>query len=157
MNHDTQPNRQEYLTQLSQITNILRDTIKEMTEEQLEQSYREEGWSARQIIHHMADNDMNAYIRLKRALTEDEPLAASYREDLWAELNDYSDTPIETSIVLMECIHMRMMNLIRGLEEEDYAKMLTTAVLGKITVDTAIQRFIWHNHHHISHLKQIMK
>ncbi len=148
--------RVDYITEIAKIVPTLHDTIKKCNTTRLHTPYRTNGWTPHEIIHHLADNDMNAFIRLKRALTEIEPQAASYREDLWAELNDYKQTPVLVSIHLLEAIHFRIMKLLEGLNAEDYDRKLRTNALGWITVDTAIQRFIWHNHHHTSQIQEFI-
>jgi uncharacterized damage-inducible protein DinB len=135
-------------------------TLKEMTGplnlEQLQTAYRPDGWTIQQVVHHIADNDMNAYLRFKRALTEDEPLASSYREDSWAELGDYKEAPIETSITLLESLHSRFYILLRNLGPDDFIRTLRTQLLGVITVDTALQRFVWHNQHHMAQIHSLL-
>ncbi|WP_397364559.1 DinB family protein [Paenibacillus sp.] len=104
---------------------------------QLRTPYRMNGWTIQQIIHHMADNDMNAYLRFKRALTEDTPTATSYREDLWGDLHDYFDTDIETSIVLLETLHKRFYKLLIKLNSDQFNRMLRTQAFGLINLETA--------------------
>lgn len=148
--------RLNFIDQIPGITMTLRNLLKDITPKQLHTSYRPDGWTIQQIVHHLADNDMNAYLRFKRALTEDEPLSDSYREDLWAELSDYKDVPIETSLLLLETLHSRFLTLLNGLSPEAFNRRLRTQVLGLITMDTALQRFIWHNQHHISQIRSIV-
>jgi hypothetical protein len=143
------------IKQIPDISKSLRDILKHLNLDQLETPYRPSGWTIQQVVHHLADNDMNAYLRLKRALTEDEPLADSYREDLWAELNDYKDVPIETSISLLEALHSRLVILLNSLSPVDFNRTLKTQLLGVITVDIALQRFVWHNRHHISQISSL--
>ncbi|MEN1985707.1 YfiT family bacillithiol transferase [Paenibacillus hubeiensis] len=107
--------------------------------------YRMNGWTIKQIVHHIADNDMNAYLRFKRGLTEENPLATTYREDLWAELNDYKGLPIENSLALIELLHHRFFYLLIGLDQNDFKRTIQTEVLGTITLGIVVQRFIWHN------------
>jgi hypothetical protein len=147
--------RNELIEQIPDISLSIRNILKDFNYDQLQIPYRPGGWTIQQIVHHLADNDMNAYIRLKRALTEDEPLSGSYREDLWAELIDYKDVPIETSLLLMEMLHSRLIILLHGLSPNDFNRRLKTQVLGLITVDIALQRFVWHNRHHISQIKSL--
>ncbi|GGH27059.1 YfiT family bacillithiol transferase [Paenibacillus segetis] len=142
-----------FMNQIPGIIITLRYILKDIPTQQLHIPYRPDGWTIQQIVHHLADNDMNAYIRFKRALTEDEPMASSYREDLWAELNDYKDIPIENSLLLLELLHKRLHVLLNGLSPEDFQRKLKTQVLGTITLDIALQRFIWHNKHHISKIE----
>lgn len=148
--------RKNLINQIPEITKTLRGILKTISPELLQTSYRPGGWTVQQVIHHLADNDMNAYLRFKRALTEDEPMGASYREDLWAELSDYKDVPAETSVVLLEALHSRFLILLQGLQAEDFQRTLRTQVLGSITLDIALQRFIWHDHHHISQITALL-
>jgi hypothetical protein len=147
--------RNKFIKQISEISQSLRNILKDLNYDQLQTPYRLGGWTSQQVVHHLADNDMNAYIRLKRALTEDEPLSDSYREDLWAELSDYKDVPIETSLSLLEALHSRLIILLYGLNPDDFHRRLKTQVLGVITVDIALQRFVWHNRHHISQINSL--
>lgn len=149
--------RQSFIIQIPDITITLRHTVTNLTLDQLQTPYRPEGWTIQQVVHHMADNDMNAYLRFKRALTEDEPLAHSYREDLWAELNDYKDVPIETSILLLESLHSRFLSVLNGMNRDEYQRKLKTQLLGSITLDIALQRFVWHNRHHIAQITSLIK
>lgn len=149
--------RRSFINQIPEITRTLRALLEHLNEDQLQIPYRPEGWTIKQIVHHLADNDMNAYLRFKRALTEDEPLSDSYREDLWAKLVDYKDVPIETSLILLEALHNRFFTLLNGLNPDDFNRKLRTRLLGTITLDTALQRFVWHNRHHISQIHSLIE
>lgn len=145
-----------YIHQIPDITKNLRVLLKSLHIDQLQAPYRHDGWTIQQIVHHLADNDMNAYLRFKSALTEVEPLADSYREDLWANLSDYRDVHIEASLSLLEALHSRFIILLHGLSPDDFNRKLRTQVLGSITLDTALQRFVWHNRHHISQIESLI-
>ena len=145
--------RSHIIRQIPEISRKLRTIMDELTPDQLDTTYRQGGWTIRQIVHHLADNDMNAYLRFKRALTEDEPMANTYREDQWAELPDYQEIPIGDSIALLELLHRRFHILVREIEPEKFKRMLRTEVLGSITLDTALQRFVWHNRHHLAQIE----
>ncbi|OPA73767.1 metal-dependent hydrolase [Paenibacillus selenitireducens] len=145
--------RENLINQIPEISKTIRNTIQVLEPTQLHIPYRQDGWTVQQIVHHIADNDLNAYLRFKRALTEDEPMSSSYREDLWAELSDYREVPIENSLVLLETLHARFAILLRCLQPDDYQRTLRTQVLDKITLDIALQRFVWHSQHHISQIK----
>ncbi|KEQ25873.1 YfiT family bacillithiol transferase [Paenibacillus tyrfis] len=147
--------RKNYTKEIGDTVPSLRKIVGDFNKDQLQTPYRSGGWTVQQVIHHMADNDINAYLRLKRALTEEEPMASSYRPNLWAELSDYKDTPIEISLVLLEALHHRLIHVIHGLKPADFDRRFNTEVLGWITVDVAIQRFIWHNNHHTSHIQSL--
>ncbi|MNV98341.1 putative metal-dependent hydrolase YfiT [compost metagenome] len=102
----------------------------------------------------MADNDINAFNRFKRALTEDSPLASSYREDLWAELSDYQ-LPIGTSIQLLDAIHTRFVAVLRSMDSTHFTKTFTSPVLGLLSLEVALQRFVWHDRHHIAQIASL--
>jgi hypothetical protein len=147
--------RNNCIKQIPDISKSLRDMLKNFNLDQLQTPYRTSGWTIQQVVHHLADNDMNAYLRLKRALTEDEPLSDSYREDLWAELSDYKDVPIENSLSILEMLHSRLIILLSSLSADDFNRRLKTQALGVITIDIALQRFVWHNWHHISQIRYL--
>lgn len=153
----TPEQRRSCIERILEIAVQLRKLLIDLRPEQLNVPYRPEGWTIRQIVHHMADNDMNAYIRFKRALTEPEPMASSYREDLWAQLGDYEHVPIEVSINLMESLHRRLYFLLQHLDERQYKRKFSTQALGLITVDVAIQRFVWHNSHHTAQIQSFLQ
>jgi DinB superfamily len=116
--------RIKFINQIPEFASTLREILQNLKSEQINIPYRQDGWTIKQIVHHLADNDMNAYIRFKRALTEEEPMGSSYREDLWAELCDYRDVPIENSLVLMETLHSRFLILLNGLKPDDFNRKL---------------------------------
>lgn len=152
----TSESRSLLIEEIPQLVRELKEAIEALKAAQsdpLNYCYRPGGWTVRQIVHHMADNDMNAYIRFKRALTEDGPRASSYREDLWAELADGKEMPIEHSLMLIEVLHSRFYYLLKALRDEQFERTLVTEVLGSISLDAALQRFIWHNRHHIAHIR----
>ncbi|MNW52839.1 putative metal-dependent hydrolase YfiT [compost metagenome] len=154
------PSHEERITFIDQIPMLiktLRNLLADAEPGLLNTSYRQNGWTVRQIVHHMADNDMNAYIRFKRALTEESPMGGSYREDLWAELSDYKELPVENSLLLLEVLHNRFWVLLNSLQPEDFRRALRTQVLGEITLDIALQRFVWHDLHHMSQIALVVK
>lgn len=145
-----------FINQIPELIKKLKALLNGMEDHKLNVPYRKNGWTIKQIIHHIADNDMNAYLRFKRGLTEENPIASTYREDLWAELNDYKKLPIENSLVLIEILHQRFFYLLIELEQEDFKRTIQTEVLGRITLEIAIQRFIWHNKHHIAQIEGLL-
>lgn len=152
--------REERAKQIGQLTEV-HETLAKLTshlnEDQLNVPYRSGGWTIKQIIHHMADNDMNAYLRFKRGLTEDAPMGSSYDQDGFAGLSDYRDVPIDNSIQLLAILHARLATLVQRLDTDAFARKLNTAALGEITLDIALQRFVWHNRHHIGQIESLVK
>jgi len=148
--------RDNWIHDIAEFPRDLRLTVQNLTLAQLHTEYRPGGWTVQQVVHHLADNDMNAFIRFKRALTEDDLIASSYREDLWAELSDYHQTPIEASLVLLEALHNRFVDLLQSLSEADFQRTFTTMLLGEITLHVAAQRYAWHGRHHLAQITALI-
>ncbi|KIL42496.1 metal-dependent hydrolase [Gordoniibacillus kamchatkensis] len=155
--HPTDQHRRKWIEDIRQMPGLLRTTVQSLTGEQLLTLYRPCGWNVKQVVHHLADNDMNAYIRFKRALTEDTPMAGTYRQDLWAELSDYSDTPVETSIALIEALRKRFVDLLRQLSPEQFQRTFTSPTNGVMTLDAATERYAWHGNHHLAQIASLKK
>src|SRR5690242_7273859 len=109
--------RAHYIESLASAPARMREAVRGLNDNQLDTPYREGGWSVRQVVHHVPESHMNSYIRFKLALTEDEPVIKPYDEGAWAKTNEVADTPIETSLGLLECLHQRWVTLLRGMGE----------------------------------------
>ena len=133
----------------------LRAAVEGLSDEQLDTPYRPGGWTVRQLVHHLPDSHMNAYVRLKLALTEDEPTIKPYEEDLWARLPDTARTPPETSLRLLEALHERWATLLRSLGPEQFARGLLHPVSGRMTVDSLAALYAWHGDHHVAHVTRL--
>lgn len=151
----TPEQRKGWIQSIAEMPLTLRRAVQGFREEQLDTPYRPGGWTVRQVVHHLADNDMNAYIRFKRALTEEHPAAGSYRQDLWAELSDYRDTPIATSLTLIESLHGRFVTLLVKLSPADLQRSFWSPTYGDMTLDAALQRYSWHGRHHIAQITSV--
>src|ERR1700688_2737113 len=122
---------------------------------QLDTPYRPGGWTVRQLTHHVPDSHMNAYVRLKLALTENEPTIKPYEEGLWADLPDSRETPVEVSLALLEFLHLRWDILLRSLQPADFARRLLHPALGTMTVDNLVHHYAWHGRHHVAHIASL--
>jgi hypothetical protein len=111
----------DWINEIEDLPKLLRDAVKDLDNEQLDTPYRSGGWTVRQVIHHLADSHMNAYVRFKLTLTEEEPVIKPYDEAKWAELSDYK-LPIDISLSLLEALHKRWINLLRSLSPSDMEK-----------------------------------
>lgn len=147
----TSAQRGEWILDITELPEQVRIAVQSLTPEQLTTPYRPGGWTVQQVVHHLADNDMNAFIRFKRALTEECPQAGSYREDLWAELGDYY-VPVEISLVLMKAVHDRFAALLRGMRENEFERTFISPAHGLMTLNVAVQRYAWHGRHHLAQL-----
>lgn len=131
----------------------MREAVSGLSEAQLDTPYREGGWTVRQVIHHVPDSHLNAYIRLKLALTENDPAIRPYDEGLWAELPDSKETPVEVSLTLLESLHARWVTLLRSLQESDFRRTLRHPEhSGILTVDWLVSMYAWHSRHHVGHV-----
>ncbi len=130
----------------------MRAAILGLTPEQLDTPYRPEGWTVRQLLHHVPDSHLNAYVRFKLALTEDNPTIKTYNEARWAELEDSRSTPVEVSLALLEALHHRWVLLLRSLGPEDFARTLNHPDHGPMSLDSLLAMYSWHGRHHVAHI-----
>jgi hypothetical protein len=148
----TPEQRRELLHNIEQTPARLRAAVTGLTERQLDTPYRPEGWSVRQVVHHVPDSHLNAYIRFKLALTEDEPAIKPYAEDRWAQLADTKETPIEVSLSLLESLHTRWIRLLRSLQGEDWKRTYRHPELGLMNLEKTLALYSWHGRHHVAHV-----
>src|SRR3954447_9180808 len=123
------------------------------SETELDTPYRPQGWTVRQVIHHVADSHLNAYIRMKFAVTEDTPAIKVYDEAKWAELPEARTGPIDMSISLLEALHRRWVMFLRALTDEQFARAYVHPELGRVTIDEALALYNWHCRHHQGHVQ----
>jgi hypothetical protein len=129
----------------------LRAAVSGLTDAQLNTPYRPGGWTVRQVAHHVPESHMNAYIRFKLALTEDEPTIKPYDEARWADLGDVPVTPIEVSLALLNSLHDRWVRLLRTLGPGDFARTFRHPELGRtLTLDWTLGQYAWHGRHHVA-------
>ena len=135
----------------------LRAAVSGLTDEQIETPYRPGGWTVRQVVHHVADSHLNAYIRFKLALTEDVPTIKPYDEALWAELADVRAVPIATSLTLLEAVHERWLAILRAMKPTDFERNLVHPETGRQSLDQVLALYEWHGPHHIAHVTSLRK
>ncbi|MDL4839456.1 YfiT family bacillithiol transferase [Aquibacillus rhizosphaerae] len=145
---------EEWIHDIENLPRILRDAAGDLDNEQLDTPYRSDGWTVRQVIHHLADSHMNAYIRFKLALTEENPVIKPYEEAKWAELTDYN-LPIDSSLSLLEALHRRWTNLLRSLSPADMKKTFVHPDAGEVSLGTNIGIYAWHGRHHLAHITSL--
>lgn len=134
----------------------MRAAVKGLSEKQLDTPYREGGWTVRQVVHHVPDSHMNAFTRFKLALTEDTPLIKPYDEAKWAELSDVRDTPVETSLTLLDALHDRWVRLLRAMKDADFRRPLKHPEHeGTMTLDSMLSLYGWHSRHHVGHITSL--
>jgi uncharacterized damage-inducible protein DinB len=151
----TAEERRELIAQIAAAPSRMRQAVAGLSESQLDTPYRDGGWTVRQVVHHVPDSHMNAYIRVKLALTEHEPVIKPYDEAAWATLSDVRDTPIETSLVLLETLHQRWDTILRAMTDADFARTLMHPDHGVMTLDALIAMYAWHGRHHVGHITSL--
>jgi len=147
--------RVHYIDVLAKAPNDLRAAVQGLNEQQLDTPYRPEGWTVRQVVHHVPDSHMNAYVRFKLALTEENPTIRPYKEGEWAKLPDSKATPIEVSLQLLAALHARWVDLVRLLQPSDFARTLFHPERGEMTLDQLLAMYAWHSAHHITHVTSL--
>jgi uncharacterized damage-inducible protein DinB len=144
---------QEKIAQISSLPARLRAEVKDLSTEQLDTPYRDGGWTVRQVVHHVADSHINGYIRVKLALTEDNPSVKSYEEQLWAELPDTFEVPIEASLNILDAIHARWMALYQHMDAAKWQRTFYHPGYQKsYPLIMHLGLYAWHGNHHLAHI-----
>ena len=149
--------KQAFLSDIAQTPANLRAAVRGLEESQLETPYRSGGWTVRQVVHHVPDSHMNAYVRFKLALTEDDPTIKPYAEDRWADLSDTKATPVEVSMTLLDSLHDRWVRLLRSLTSNDWKRTFRHPELGSMTLEKTLALYAWHGKHHVAHITELRK
>ena len=148
--------RECWIGEIAAAPGALRAAVTELTPAQLDTAYRDGGWTVRQVVHHLPDSHLNAYTRMKLALTEDEPVIKPYDEARWAELADVQATPIETSLTLLECLHRRWVLLLRSLGSKELSRCFRHPEHNRsIDLDEMLAMYAWHGRHHVAHITSL--
>ncbi len=147
--------RHRFIQNLEDAPGLVRAAVKGLSAQQLETPYRDGGWTVRQVVHHLPDSHMNAYVRFKLALTEDQPTIKTYHEDLWATLQDARTAPTEISITLLESLHERWVLFLRSLTPADFGKTFHHPEHGLMNLDFLLALYAWHGRHHAAQITSL--
>jgi hypothetical protein len=148
----TKDQKEKLLDDIADAPSHLRAAVNGLTEARLDTPYRPAGWTVRQVVHHVPDSHMNAYIRFKLALTEDEPTIKTYEQQLWADLADTKDTPVEVSLATVDVLHDRWVRLLRSLSPADWKRSFRHPELGLVSLEKNLALYAWHGRHHVAHI-----
>ena len=144
------------LADLQFLPNALENALSNLDEAQLHTPYRDGGWTVHQVAHHIADSNLNAYIRFKLALTEDNPPIKPFDEAAWAELADVKTLPVNISVTLLYALHQRWYAAIKDLRNEDWQKTVYHPVQKEnITLWYLLQLYAWHGRHHVAQINYL--
>ncbi|HTQ60154.1 MAG TPA: putative metal-dependent hydrolase [Candidatus Solibacter sp.] len=152
----TAERRQAAIEEIASTPSKMRAAVRGLNESQLDTPYREGGWTVRQVVHHVPDSHLNAFVRLKLALTEEKPTIKPYNQAAWAELAD-AKMPIAVSQTLLDSVHERWDRLWRSLKPEDFVRVLVHPEHGERTVDWILFIYEWHGKHHTAHITELRK
>lgn len=148
--------RESHLRTLEELPARMRALVSGLGDAQLETPYRPGGWTIRQVVHHVPDSHMNAYVRMKLAATEESPAIRTYEEQLWAELPEAKSGPVAISLDLLEALHRRWLAFLRALPEPMLQRPFTHKEWGLVPIDEAIAMYAWHSRHHTAHVEQAL-
>lgn len=151
----TPEQRHGLIEQFGKAPGLLKKAVSGLTTDQLLTPYREGGWTIAQVVHHIAESDVNSYPRLKYALTETKPTVLMAQQELWAELTDARSAAIESSLQMFEAIRVRWVEAWLALKESDYEKQWTHPRYGLLNVDFLLQQYEWHPRHHTAQITSL--
>jgi uncharacterized damage-inducible protein DinB len=147
--------RRDWIEEIASLPARLRQAVEGLSQEQLDTPYRPDGWTVRQVVHHLADSHMNSLIRFKLALTEEQPTIKPYAEEKWAELADSKTYPIEPSLTLLDVLHDRWVGLLTSLDDQDYGRTFLHPESGVVTLGRNLGIYAWHGNHHLAHIASL--
>ena len=148
--------RRERIAQIAALPAALRHAVRRLTASQLDTAYRDGGWTIRQVVHHLPDSHLNAYVRFKLALTEDTPTVKPYQEHRWAELPDARTLAPEVSISLLEALHQRWVALLSAMEPAQWQRACHHPESNRvIPLDEALALYAWHGQHHVAQITSL--
>lgn len=149
---------QNWLNDIESLPSLMRELVEPLSEEDLSKPYRPEGWTVQQVVHHVFDSHINAFIRFKWTLTEDNPTIKAYHEDRWANLADYAQTPVTVSLHSLAGLHFRWSVLMRSLSETDLKRTFFHPGSQKTySLEEMVGMYAWHGKHHLEHIKLALK
>lgn len=149
--------RREWIARVEAAPARLRAAVAGLIEAQLDTSYRPDGWTVRQVVHHVADSHLNSYTRFRLALTEEQPSVKGYEQERWAELEDARIAPVEISLALLDALHRRWVILLRSMGPAEFARAFVHSELGPVTLDRNLALYAWHSDHHTAHVTELRK
>lgn len=152
----TPEKRQQWIDEIAATPANVRAAVAGLSDEQLDTPYRPDGWTIRQVVHHLPDSHINSYMRFKLALTEENPTIRPYWEDRWAELSDGKSAPVEYSLAFLDALHARWVLTLQNMSEDDFKRTFFHPESKEtVDLDTNLQIYAWHCRHHLAHITSL--
>lgn len=151
----TNEERQQMIRQIMDAPSKMRAAVKGLSDKQLDTPYRAGGWTVRQVVHHVADSHMNAYVRFKLGMTEEHPTIKPYEQQIWAELPDARTASVDISLDLLESLHKRWVLFLKSMKPADFARTINHPESGVQNLDRVLQLYAWHGRHHTAHITSL--
>lgn len=150
--------KQDWLNDIKFLPQSLENAVLNLDAAQLDTPYREGGWTVKEVIHHVADSHMNAYIRFKLGLTENNPTIKPYEQELWAQLSDSKNMPINISLTLLHALHARWYEVLRHIQDPEWERTVFHPEQQKtMTLWYLLGMYAWHGLHHTAHVTELRK
>lgn len=150
--------RLAWIEALEAYPGLLRETVAPLDDAQLNTPYRPDGWTVRQLVHHISDSHHNGYIRFKWALTEASPRIKGYDQKAWAALSDARTAPVALSLAHLDVVHAKLVYLLRGLDDSQFTRAFWFPEASTPTVvEALIARYAWHGAHHLEHIRNLIR
>lgn len=147
--------RRTWIQQIEDLPGMLQRAVAGLDDAQLDTTYREEGWTVRQVVHHVADSHLNGYVRFRWTLTEERPQIKTYDQPRWAELPDARSASVDLSLDLVESLHRRWTYLLKAMSDEEWQRSFDHPDGGDYPLTKALALYAWHGRHHVAHITNL--
>lgn len=148
--------KDQWLADIKFLPNAIENAVQNLDEQQLHTPYREGGWTVHQVVHHVADSHLNAYLRFKQASAEENPTIKPYDENVWSNFADVKYLPVNVSITLLYALHQRWYEFLKHFTKEDWERILFHPEHQKqLTLWYMLGLYSWHSRHHVAHITSL--
>jgi uncharacterized damage-inducible protein DinB len=147
--------REGFIHTIEELPAKFRTAIKGLSEQQIDTPYRDEGWTVRQLVHHVADSHINSFCRFKLGLSEEAPTIKPYDEAMWAEMADSVNAPVDLSLSIIDGVHARWALLLKSMSGADFARKINHPERGAMSLDSMLALYGWHSRHHTAHVTKL--
>ena len=153
LDHVTEADIARWISEIEELPSLMRSAVEGLSEDQLDTPYRPDGWTVRQVMHHVSESHLNSIIRFKWALTEDQPTIKAYDQKGWANTADVARTPVETTLRFLEALHAKWVILLQSIEADEWKRLFVHPETGRqLDLHWLLGLYAWHGKHHVAHI-----